>query len=212
MRKPFLMILTLICLIAATTDKGRSGDMEQVPAEYALYRGLSYSDADPKLTLDLFLPLKAPKPMPCVVVIQGGGFMAQNGQRFRPFAEHLANNGIAAALISYRGLPDHPYRETVADIKTAVRFLRRISNDFGIDSDRIGAMGRSAGATLAALLAVSTGIEESNKGGHKEFSKAGPGRQWELREFTISSLALPGKNRPQSSPDWIRSSGQTANG
>ncbi|MFZ5831962.1 MAG: alpha/beta hydrolase fold domain-containing protein [Planctomycetota bacterium] len=137
--------------------------------QFTLHKGLSYSVAAPKLKLDLFLPLKAPKPMPCVVVIQGGGFLAQDGQRFRSFAEYLAENGFAAALIAYRGRPEHRYQETVADVKAAVQFVRAHSKDYGIDPDRIAAMGRSAGATLAALLAVSGGVEEL-EGGHADVS------------------------------------------
>jgi len=121
--------------------------------------------------MDLYLPEDTTKAVPCVIVIQGGGFRAQDGQRFRPFAEYLAENGFAAALIAYRGQPEHTYQVTIADIKAAVRFVRKISSKYGINPNRIGAMGRSAGATLAALLAVTGGIVElEGDGGHSQFS------------------------------------------
>jgi acetyl esterase/lipase len=87
-------------------------------------------------------------------VIQGGGFKSQNGQGFKPFAELLAANGIAAALIAYRGLPEHTYQTTLADVGAALRCVRAQAQEHGIDPQRIGVTGRSAGATLAALLAV----------------------------------------------------------
>jgi acetyl esterase/lipase len=142
--------------------------------KFAVHRGLVYSrpENEKELTLDLFVPsVTEKKPVPCVIVIQGGGFSAQNGQRFRPFAEYLAGHGFAAALISYRGRPDHRYLETMADLKAAVRFVRRISGGYGIDPERIGATGRSAGGTLAALLGVTSGIKEfEGAGGHADYS------------------------------------------
>jgi acetyl esterase/lipase len=109
--------------------------------------------------------------VPCVIVIQGGGFFAQDGQRFRPFAVYLAEHGFAAALIAYRGKPDHTYMDTIADTKAAVRFVRKISGEYNMDSDRIGAMGRSAGGTLAALLAVTGDVTEfEGSGGHPQHS------------------------------------------
>ena len=167
MRMGFLKILILTGFVITTTTLGNGKSEELSAMEYTLHKGLVYSRVVEELRLDLFLPLNVSKPVPCVIVIQGGGFKSQDGQRFRPFAEHLARNGFAAALIEYRGLPDHTYRETIADIKAAVRFVRKNSAEFGIASEKIGAIGRSAGATLAALLAVSGGVEEfEGEGGH----------------------------------------------
>lgn len=128
----------------------------QVEAETTAIRkvvkGLAFTDSG--LTLDLYLP-DSPTQTPCVITIQGGGFRPQNGQRFVPFAKHLATHGYAAALISYRGSPRHQYRDTMADVRSSVRFVRKVAQQHNIDPKRIGATGRSAGGTLAALLAVS---------------------------------------------------------
>lgn len=142
-------------------------------SSYEVKKGLPFTEADPSLTLDLYLPKSANSPLPCVVVIQGGGFAPQNGQKFKPFAAYLAERGFAAALVSYRGRPDHRYMDTIADNKAAVRFLRANSSNYRIDPDRIGAMGRSAGGTLAAMLAV-TGDNPKfeGDGGHEDYSSA----------------------------------------
>lgn len=138
---------------------------------FIVHKDLVYSENDRELTLDLFLPKKRNEPVPCVMVFQGGGFNAQDGQKFRPFALYLAEHGLAAALVAYRGRPDHTYLDTVADTKAAVRYIRKFSNQYGIDPERIGAMGRSAGGTLAGLLAVTGGLPEfEGRGGHPEYS------------------------------------------
>lgn len=173
-KKRYLMLMVwfLCYLVSATLVTVNSGIGESSAAEYILHEDLIYSSADPSLKLDLFLPLEGPEPIPCIIVIQGGGFKAQDGQRFHSFAEYLAENGFAAALIAYRGRPEHTYQDTVADTKTSVRFIRGISGTYGIDPNRIGAMGRSAGATLAALLAVSDDGDFCDEYDHAECSSS----------------------------------------
>jgi pectinesterase len=157
------------CGMAAQPAPG--DDRSDVNKRFTVRTGLPYCEADHDLRLDLFLPKNAGRPVPCVIVIQGGGFRAQDGQRFRPFAEYLAGHGMAAALIAYRGRPDHTYRDTLADVRAAVRFVRKVDGQYNIAVDKIGAMGRSAGGTLAALLAVTGGMREfEGAGDHPEFS------------------------------------------
>ncbi|MCA9194323.1 MAG: alpha/beta hydrolase [Planctomycetales bacterium] len=127
--------------------------------EYVVHGGLHFSPTDESLTLDLFVP-KTDASIPCIIVIQGGGFLGQNGQRFRPVAQYIAENGMAAALTSYRGRPNYTYIETIADAKAAVRYVRTESKRYGINAMQIGAMGRSAGGTLASLLAVTADSPE----------------------------------------------------
>jgi len=140
-------------------------------APFDVHPKLVFSRTDTEQTLDLFVPRAPTQPVPCIVVIQGGGFRAQDGQRFRPQAEYLARHGFAAALISYRGQPRHRYRETIADVKAAVRFLRKIAAEHHLDVNRFGATGRSAGGTLAALLAVTGDLPDfEGDAGHPGYS------------------------------------------
>lgn len=127
--------------------------------DFSVITSLEYSNPESKLTLDLYLPDTPATARPCVIVIQGGGFRPQDGQRFKPLAEHLAENGFAAALISYRGRPDHQYKATSTDVFDSVRYIRSVAEKYKIAPDRIGATGRSAGGTLAALLTVNAPAE-----------------------------------------------------
>lgn len=163
--------MTATILGLAAPFPASAENLGEIPKDYRVYSGLTYSRSSPQLKLDLVLPRESSRPAPCVVLIQGGAFKAQDGQRFRPFALYLAEHGFAAALIAYRGRPDHTYRETMADATTAVRFLRKVSGEYGIDPNRVGVMGRSAGATIAALLAVGAELEEfQGQGEHEPFS------------------------------------------
>ncbi len=113
---------------------------------------------DDALTLDFYAPSRQPRRLPCIVVITGGGFSARTPANFAPFAAHLASQGFATACIGYRGRPGHAYRATIRDAKAAVRFVRKNADKLGVDPDRLGAMGQSAGGHLAAMLAVSDGV------------------------------------------------------
>ena len=186
--------------------------MTQSRSECVLHEGLSYSSADPLLKLDLFLPPATVRTVPCVMVIAGGGFLAQDGQRFRHFAVSLVVNGFAAALIAYRGRPHHTCRETISDAKAAVRFVRSISGEYGIDPDRIAAVGRSAGGALAVLLAVTGGMGEfEGDGGHPGL-QAAYRRQRRLPVSTTSSHVSRRKSRCWLSPRWTGSSSQMPSG
>ena len=164
MKRTFAHILMLLAFITAAYADDTGGQ------KFEVRPGLVYSTADAISKMDLYLPQNATADVPCVLVIQGGGFRAQNGQKFKPFAEYLAAHGLAAALIGYRGQPDHTYPATLADLRTATRFVRKISAQHGIDPDKIGAMGRSAGATIAALLATSDSDDNDAGNEHLDFS------------------------------------------
>ena len=163
-----LFTLGVISVLAISNTAATA---EQPLSEITVHTGLSYSEENPELTLELYLPKQTEERVPCVIVIQGGGFSAAAGNRLRSTAIYLAEHGFAAAMIAYRGRPDHQCFDTVADTKTAVRYIRKISAEYPIDPDRIGAVGRSAGATLTALLAITGGVDTfEGKGGHPEFS------------------------------------------
>lgn len=148
MRPRGLSMMLIACCVSISLGRHTRAD------DSTVVKDLHFSKAAASLTLDLYLPQTSADRSPCVIVIQGGGFRSQNGQRFKPFAQHLAKHGFAAALISYRGSPQHRYRDTLADVKASVRFIREVADNYQIDAERIGATGRSAGGTLAALLAV----------------------------------------------------------
>lgn len=109
-----------------------------------------------KVLLDLYLPNSpAQKALPCIMVIHGGGWRNGDKQRFAPIAASLADHGFAAACIGYRLLPEVEFPAPIQDCKAAVRWVRANADKYGIDGAKIGAIGGSAGAHLAAMLGVS---------------------------------------------------------
>lgn len=107
------------------------------------------------LRLDLARPAGA-GPHPCVVLLHGGGWKFGHRTDVAAWTRFLADRGFAAATVSYRLAPKNKWPAQIEDAKTAVRFLRAKAKEYGIDPDRIGAMGWSAGGHLAALLGTTT--------------------------------------------------------
>ena len=141
----------------AASQEQKKVQRGRVPASVTVVRDIVYAKyGEREVQLDLYLPKEpARKPMPCVVVIHGGGWRSGDKQRFAPIAARLAENGFAAVCIGYRLLPEVSFPAPVEDCKAAVRWVRANATKHDIDPDRIGAIGGSAGAHLAAMLATS---------------------------------------------------------
>ena len=72
----------------------------------------------------------------------------------------FAADGCVALSINYRLCGEATFPAALEDCKLAIRWLRAHAKKFGVDKDRIGVVGGSAGGHLAAMLAV-TGDESS---------------------------------------------------
>jgi acetyl esterase/lipase len=110
----------------------------------------AYFGTPDELSLD-FYPAAGvnDKPVPCVIVIHGGGW--DNGSRDElPNLNHyLARHGYAVASISYRLAPKFVWPAQREDILTAIAFLKTHAEGYNIDPTRLVLLGRSAGGNLA---------------------------------------------------------------
>lgn len=95
------------------------------------------------------------KPVPAVILCPGGGYNSLVITKMTPIAKWLNSNGITAYILLYR-VPKKR-KDAFQDIQRAVRIVRSRASEWNIDPKRIGVMGSSAGAHLAAR--VSTGFD-----------------------------------------------------
>jgi dipeptidyl aminopeptidase/acylaminoacyl peptidase len=63
--------------------------------------------------------------------------------------------------VNHRNGPRFHYPAAVEDVQRAVRYIRYKAKDYGVDPARIGAVGYSSGAYLAAMLGVLDGTGDS---------------------------------------------------
>ena len=91
---------------------------------------------------------------PAVIWLSGGGYRGVNKNQMIAEIEYLAEAGYAVIPVYYRSSSEGHWPDQLIDIKTAIRFLRAHSEEYQIDPERIGIMGRSAGGHLAAMASL----------------------------------------------------------
>jgi acetyl esterase len=98
-------------------------------------------------------------PVPGILVIHGGSWRegTKDSVAWRAVCTWLAAAGYPAFSIDYRLAPQWVFPAGFDDVQTAVAWLRddARAERFGIDPERIGVFGGSAGGNLAALLGTS---------------------------------------------------------
>jgi acetyl esterase/lipase len=132
-------------------------------------------------TLTPVLPASGKASGAAVIVVPGGAFLFASMQNEGwPIARRLADQGVAAFVLKYRmdatpdddaqfaalvgarfagasrpggGSPSLHQPLATADVQEALRLVRARAGEFGIDPDRIGLLGFSAGA-IASMEAV----------------------------------------------------------
>lgn len=86
-----------------------------------------------------------------VVILPGGGYSKRAEHEGKGYAEFLNEFGMDAFVCQYRIAP-HRYPLPLMDARRAVQFVRHKAKEFGIDPQKVGIMGSSAGGHLAASL------------------------------------------------------------
>jgi len=118
--------------------------------------GVTYATHDGVALLGDFYAPEGSGPVPALIAVHGGGWQQGTRDSYRHWGPYLANAGYALFSVDYRLCkPNQPtYPQAVHDIRAAVQFLRGSAKDLNIDAKRVGLIGDSAGAHLAALVAL----------------------------------------------------------
>ena len=88
-----------------------------------------------------------------VVIFPGGGYFDLAEHEGKGYAEYFADKGYCCFVVKYRlGSQGYHHPAELSDAARAVRLVRTHADELGISPDRIGVMGSSAGAHLAATL------------------------------------------------------------
>jgi len=118
-------------------------------------KDIAYSFTDLfNLKLDVYYPSSAPGPMASVMYLHGGAWVGgdKSSAANSPEVIDLVKRGFLVASVNYGLAPQFSILEQIENAKCAVRFLRANTSRFGIDPNRIGVIGESAGGHLAAVL------------------------------------------------------------
>jgi len=109
----------------------------------------------PEVHLTVLRGPSGPLPLPAIYFIHGGGMVL--GDRYAgigALVPYAADGSAVVVSVEYRLAPEHPYPAQIDDCYAGILWLARNARELGIDPDRIIVMGVSAGAGLAAGIAL----------------------------------------------------------
>ena len=121
-----------------------------------------------QLTMDIALPKSGNGA--AVLLIHGGGWSEGDKSQLAGEIKTMARRGYVAASVGYRLAPMYRFPAAVHDVRLAVRYLRRQASELGFEPERIGAVGFSAGAHLAMMLATTDADDFELVGGLEDQS------------------------------------------
>ncbi len=129
--------------------------MHDAPHEaFKVIRDLEFvKRGDHAIAGDLYLPSDKPN-APVIVAVHGGAWQRGGPKSYARLGPYFAKQGIGVFAVTYRFAPKNLFPKAVQDVRAAVQFLRAKGAGLGIDVNRIGVMGDSAGGHLAALVAL----------------------------------------------------------
>src|SRR5260370_6453792 len=145
--------ITMVAMALLLTGARAKADYEVVRRNVIVF-----GDHDGvKLLGDFYAPKGLDK-APVLVAVHGGGWQVGTRKFYSNWGPYLAKHGYAVFAIEYRLMkPDvKTYPGAVYDTKAAVQYVRANAGELGIDPERIGMIGDSAGAHLSALVALAS--------------------------------------------------------
>ncbi|MCK5778579.1 MAG: alpha/beta hydrolase [Rhodospirillales bacterium] len=115
--------------------------------------GIGYGN-HPRQTLDLYRPSDRPGPLPTILFFYGGSWKGGHKEDYAFAGRALARAGFLVAVADYRVYPEIAFPTFVEDGAKAVRWLTEHAGDYGGETKDIHVVGHSAGAHIAAMIAL----------------------------------------------------------
>lgn len=182
MRKELAVLAAASLLVTTATAQNLMGqspeaqviDVPVVQGRIDAISGVVYSQGFERgrsvrgLKMTLFVPRTKEK-KPAVLYFPGGGFTSADNEKFLEMRYALARAGYAVAACEYRAVPNK-FPALLEDAKAAVRWMRAHASEFGVDVDRIGLLGDSAGGYVVQMAGATNGEKNWDVGDFKEVS------------------------------------------
>lgn len=142
----------VLCLVAAVLADSHA--QETAARDSLTVESVTYTEGD---TLKLIIAYPSPdgEPRPAIIHFHGGGW--RKGSASEKTAVRFAEAGYVGISVGYRLSQQAIFPAAVHDGKAAIRWARANADRYGIDPDRIGLFGGSAGGHLATVVGLSEG-------------------------------------------------------
>lgn len=152
-RRPVLFLLTLLLSLGVLPVS--AADAAGAAGTVTVSRDVTYGTAEGvALKADTYWPATWAPGRPAVVLVHGGAWLGGDKAVYASLGTKLAERGIVAVSVNYRLQSAKLFPAEVNDVQTAIRLIRTNARYWGIDPDRIGVLGDSAGGNLATLAGM----------------------------------------------------------
>lgn len=110
------------------------------------YKGL-------KFQVEIFEPSGVKEKLPCLIYVHGGAFSYKASANHKKLACLYAMKAKCRVYFpDYHLIPKYPYPAAYDDVLALYKYIMENAEEFGIDNDKIGVAGDSAGAAITALI------------------------------------------------------------
>jgi acetyl esterase/lipase len=109
------------------------------------------------LTFDVFKPKQRANGVGILFIVSGGWY-----SRWRPpeksvnWFKQTLDKGFTVFAVRHGSSPKYAIPEIIEDVRRSVRFIRLRANKFGVDPERLGVTGGSAGGHLSLMLGTAS--------------------------------------------------------
>jgi len=153
LRSPVVLLALLACICSASAPV--IGDAQAPARQPSVTTDVVYGHKDGlALTFDVHRPAQ-PNGAGVIAIVSGGYQSSVEMSRLivDDYLSPLLNaKGFTVFAVRHGSSPRYPMSAIVSDVRRAVRFIRQHAGEYGIDANRIGVYGGSAGGHLALLL------------------------------------------------------------
>ncbi len=126
---------------------------------------------------------------PSCIVCPGGAYAGLADHEGAPVAEWLEKIGVRGFVLKYRLGPKYHHPVMMHDAERAIRFVRSMSKDLGVDPEKVGIMGFSAGGHLAST--VSTHNSEGDPNAVDLVDRQSSRPDWSVLIYPVISMKDP---------------------
>jgi acetyl esterase/lipase len=104
-------------------------------------------------SLKLYMPKQPSNRTPVLVIFPGGGYNHLANHEGDGYAQWFLSLGFACAVVKYRlGSQGYRHPAMLVDAARSIRLVRKHADQLGLDPNRVGVIGSSAGGHLVATL------------------------------------------------------------
>ncbi|MCO6456625.1 MAG: alpha/beta hydrolase [Pirellulaceae bacterium] len=167
MKTRLLPLLLLVLALAGQTPLAA-----QQPAAGRIEPDVVYGHKDGlAMTLDVHRPTGEANGAAILFMVSGGWYSRwAPPEQARPLFQPYLDAGYTMLAVRHGSSPKYTIPEAVADVRRAVRYVRQNAERLGVDADRLGVMGMSAGGHLSLMLGT-TG-DDGQTGGNDPLQRA----------------------------------------